>query len=110
MVTVLVHKAAFLLAGYFFVNGLPHLVQGLSGKRWPVKSRLLKIVERGAGRGGMIAHPVANALWGLGNLAAAYALIAGNGHFTGGLSADFAALLAGAVIGALVTSWTFAGH
>lgn len=58
---------AHLVAGYFFTNGVPHFVHGISGA--PFQSPFAS--PPGVG----LSSPLVNVLWGLFNFAAAYILI-----------------------------------
>jgi hypothetical protein len=69
---------AYFLGGAFFANGTPHFVHGISGERfqspfaWP------------PGKGESPA--LVNAVWGLVNIAAGYALVFEVGDFVFGLT------------------------
>ncbi len=59
--------AAYFLGGVFLANFVPHFVAGVSGRMFP--SPFAKPPFRG------LSSPVVNVLWGLFNLAVAYALL-----------------------------------
>ena len=89
---------AHVIAGAFLINAIPHLVNGLSGRRFPSPF---------ASPPGVGESPaVLNVLWGFTNLVVGYVLLAGVGPFTFGISLD--ALLVG--IGALLMGWRLASH
>jgi hypothetical protein len=89
---------AHLFAGAFLINTIPHLVNGLSGRRFPSPF---------ASPPGVGDSPaLVNALWGLTNLVVGYSLLAGIGPFAFGLSLD--ALAVG--LGALLMAWRLASH
>jgi hypothetical protein len=83
---------AYFAAGALLANGVPHFVNGISGKRfqspfaWPP----------GVGE----SPPLVNVIWGLANFAGGFALIFGVGYFRFGLNR--AALMVG--LGALAIS------
>ena len=83
---------AYFAAGALLANGVPHFVNGISGKRfqspfaWPP----------GVGE----SPPLVNVLWGLANFAGGFALIFGVGHFRFGMNR--AAMMVG--LGALAIS------
>jgi hypothetical protein len=89
---------AHLFAGALLINSIPHLVNGLSGRRFPSPF---------ASPPGVGASPaLVNILWGFTNLVAGYGLLAGIGPFVFGLSLD-----AGAVgLGALVMACRLANY
>ncbi len=89
---------AHLFAGAFLINCIPHLVNGLSGRRFqtPFAS------PPGVGES---PAPV-NAFWGFANLVVGYALLAGVGPFAFGLSWD--ALVVG--IGGALMAWRLSVH
>lgn len=64
---------AYFAAGALLVNGVPHFVNGISGRRFqsPFAS------PPGVGE----SPPLVNVLWGLANFAGGAALIFGVGHF-----------------------------
>ncbi len=89
---------AYFFAGMLLVNGVPHFVRGVSGRRFqsPFAS------PPGVGE----SSAIVNAVWGLVNLVAGWALVFGVGSFAFGLTTD--ALMVG--LGALVTALGLAWH
>ncbi len=89
---------AYFFAGAFLVNGVPHFVSGITGKRFqsPFAS------PPGVGE----SSPLVNVIWGLVNFLAGYALIFGVGEFAWGLTR--AALMV--AVGALVAAVFLAGY
>ena len=83
---------AYLFAGMFLTNGVPHFVEGITGRRFqsPFAS------PPGVGE----SPPLVNVIWGLANFFAGYALVFGVGDFTFGLTR--ASLMVG--IGAFVAA------
>jgi hypothetical protein len=89
---------AHFIAGVFLINSIPHLVNGLSGRRFPSPFAS----PPGVGE----SPPRVNVLWGFANLVVGYALLAGIGPFAFGLSLD--AMATG--VGALLMGWRLASH
>lgn len=89
---------AHFFAGVFLANSIPHLVNGVSGRRFqsPFAS------PPGVGE----SSALINVLWGFANLCIGYGLLAGIGPFAFGLSLD--ALVVG--VGALAMSLELARH
>lgn len=89
---------AYFFAGVFLANGVPHFVNGISGKRFqsPFAS------PPGVGE----SSPLVNVIWGLANLLIGFVLIFGVGDFSFGL--NLSALMA--ALGALITSLALARH
>lgn len=89
---------AYFFAGVFLFNSVPHLVHGISGKKFqsPFAS------PPGIGE----SSPIVNVVWGLFNLVVGYVLIHGFGHFTLGFTQPV--LVAG--IGAAFVSIFLASH
>jgi hypothetical protein len=89
---------AHFFAGAFLINSIPHLVSGVSGRRFqsPFAS------PPGVGK----SSPMVNVLWGSANMALGYALLGGVGPFAFGLSLD--ALIVG--VGGLLMAWRLASH
>jgi len=83
---------AYFFGGAFLVNGVPHFVHGVSGKRF--QSPFAR--PPGVGE----SSPLVNVIWGAVNFIIGYVLIFGVGDFTFGLTVD--ALMAG--LGALATA------
>ena len=71
---------AYFFAGFFLANGVPHFVNGISGKRFP--SPFASPPGRGE------SPPLVNALWGLANFFIGYTLIFKVGDFHFGLTRD----------------------
>jgi hypothetical protein len=69
---------AFFFAGAFIANGVPHFVQGVSGKKFPTP------FASPPGRGE--SSPMVNVVWGLVNFLIGYALLFGVEGFVLGLN------------------------
>jgi hypothetical protein len=68
------HLVAYFFGGAFFVNAIPHFINGVSGRRFPTPFASLP------GRG--LSSPAVNVLWGSLNLFIAYVLVrVGRFHF-----------------------------
>jgi hypothetical protein len=89
---------AHFFAGFFLANGVPHFVNGISGRRFP--SPFASPPGRGESR------PVVNVLWGLANFTAGYFLLARIGPFRFAPSPDSLSLL----LGMIFISITLAVH
>lgn len=94
---------AYFFAGFFIANGVPHFVNGLSGKRFP--SPFTSPPGRGE------SPPLVNALWGLANFVIGYVLIVGVGDFCFGLTQSVLMIGLGALAAAVFLSLYFGrGH
>lgn len=73
-------NVAYFIAGIFLANGVPHFVNGISGRKFqnPFAS------PPGVGE----STPLVNVVWGLGNFAVGYVLISVIGDFSPGLTLD----------------------
>ena len=71
---------AYFFAGFFLANGVPHFVNGISGKKFP--SPFASPPGRGE------SSPLVNALWGLANFFIGYTLIFKVGDFHFGMTRD----------------------
>jgi hypothetical protein len=89
---------AYLGAGVFLSNSIPHFVQGVSGNRF--QSPFAK--PPGVGE----SSPLVNVLWGFFNFVVGYALLLGVGDFEAGL--NLSSLVTG--IGALLNGLFLARH
>ena len=94
------HALVFFIAGAFLANGVPHFVNGISGKHFqtPFAS------PPGVGE----SSPTVNVLWGFFNFVVGYILLVQIGDFTGGLSPDLFFTAAGALLMAIFLSSYFA--
>lgn len=71
---------AYFIAGLFLANGMPHFVNGISGRKFqsPFAS------PPGVGE----SSPLVNVIWGTINFLIGYALVFGGGDFTIGFTID----------------------
>ncbi len=85
---------AYLFAGVFLANGIPHFVNGISGKKFqtPFAS------PRGVGE----SSPLANVIWGGINFVVSYLLIFGVGDFIFGLTLSVLMVALGAFVTAAI--------
>ncbi|NGY04846.1 hypothetical protein [Solimonas terrae] len=90
---------ALFFAGVFLVNGVPHFVNGVSGRNFPSP------FASPPGRGESTART--NVLWGALNFAIGYGLGWRLAHFDPGQSAQLAALCVGGLLMALAISSHF---
>ncbi len=90
---------AYFFAGFFLANGVPHFVNGISGKRFP--SPFASPPGRGE------SPPPVNALWGLVNLVIGYVLVVGVGDFCFGLTRSVLMVGLGALLAAVILSLYF---
>jgi hypothetical protein len=90
---------AYFAAGLLLTNGIPHFVNGISGRRFqsPFAS------PPGVGE----SSPIVNVFWGLVNFILGYLLLAGLGDFTGGLTLDSLVVGVGVILMALILAWHF---
>jgi hypothetical protein len=92
---------AHFFAGMFLANGLPHFVNGISGRRFP--SPFASPPGRGESR------PVVNVLWGLANFFLGYGLLIGVGHFSLAPSLDLLFVAAGMLFISVILAVHFGG-
>ncbi len=90
---------AYFFAGVFLANGVPHFVQGISGKKFP--SPFSSPPVRGE------SPPLVNALWGLANFFIGYTLIFEVGDFHFGMTRDVLMVGLGALLISVALSITF---
>lgn len=90
---------AHFLAGAFLVNGIPHLVNGVSGRAFPTP------FAKPPGRG--LSSPLVNVLWAAANFVAGDLLIAGFGPGAIVGSNDLAVTAAGGLVMAVGLAWHF---
>ena len=90
---------AYFFAGVFLANGVPHFVNGISGKRFqsPFAS------PPGVGE----SSALVNVLWGLANFLIAYTLIFKVGDFKFGFTRDFLLVILGALVISVALSTYF---
>jgi hypothetical protein len=90
---------AYFFAGFFLANGVPHFVNGISGKRFP--SPFASPPGRGE------SPPLVNALWGLSNFFIGYTLIFKVGDFHFGMTRDVLMVGLGALVISVILSINF---
>lgn len=90
---------AYFGAGLFLANGVPHFINGISGRRFqsPFAS------PPGVGE----SPPWVNVLWGTVNFVIGYILIFTVGDFNLGMTRDVLMLSLGALVMAVVLAWHF---
>jgi len=93
---------AYFFGGAFLMNGVPHLVSGVSGHPFPTP------FATPPGRG--ISPGWVNVLWGLGNLFVGYILLSRVGQFESRRWRHFLTAGAGALLMALVIANHFARY
>ena len=84
---------AYFVAGLFLANGVPHFVNGISGKKFqsPFAS------PPGVGE----SSPLVNVIWGMINFVIGYILIYGIGNFVGGFSLSVLMVFLGVLVAAV---------
>ena len=90
---------AHFAAGVFLANGVPHFVNGVSGRAFPTP------FATPPGRGK--SPPLVNTLWGWFNFVAGFCLLFGVGHFTPQPSLDALCLALGGLSISLTLAWYF---
>jgi len=90
---------AYFFAGFFLANGVPHFVNGISGKRFP--SPFASPPGRGE------SPPLVNVLWGLSNFFIGYTLIFKVGDFHFGMTRDVLMVGLGALVISVILSINF---
>ena len=90
---------AYFIAGFFLANGVPHFVNGISGKRFP--SPFASPPGRGE------SPPLVNVLWGLSNFFIGYTLIFKVGDFHFGMTRDVLMVGLGALVISVILSINF---
>jgi len=85
---------AYFFAGGFLVNGIPHFIHGISGKKFRTPfSRPMTTGE---------SSPLLNVIWGIINFLIGYALVFGVGQFQLGFTSDTLMLILGGIVMSVV--------
>ena len=86
-------------AGLFLANGVPHFVNGISGKKFqsPFAS------PPGVGE----SSPLVNVIWGMINFVIGYLLLFGVGNFVCRVSLDAVVVCIGALLASVGLAWHF---
>lgn len=95
----LLHLVSYFFGGAFLANVVPHLVSGLRGEPFQTP------FANPSGRG--LSSSTVNVVWGVVNLAIAYALVCRVGDFDLKIAADAAALGLGILVLGLFLAWHF---
>jgi hypothetical protein len=90
---------AYFGAGLFLANGVPHFVNGISGKRFQSPFAL----PPGVGE----SPPWVNVLWGTANFVIGILLLYGVGDFRVGLTPDMLTLGLGVLVAGMGLAWYF---
>ena len=90
---------AYFIAGLFLANGVPHFVNGISGRKFRSPFASPPAVGESSA--------VVNVIWGMVNFIIGYLLISGVGRFCLGFSLDVLMVFLGAIIAALGLAWSF---
>ena len=90
---------AYFFAGGFLVNGIPHFIHGISGKKF--HTPFSKPMTAGT------SSPVLNVIWGVVNFLIGYTLIFGVGQFQLGFTLDTLMLILGAIVTAVALALIF---
>jgi hypothetical protein len=85
---------AYFLAGGFLVNGIPHFIQGISGKKF--RTPFSRPMTTGT------SSPVLNIIWGVVNFLIGYTLVFGVGQFQFGFNLAALMLILGAIVMSVV--------
>lgn len=94
---------AYFVAGLFLANGVPHFVNGISGRRFQSPFASPPTVGESSA--------LVNVIWGLVNFIIGFVLIKGVGDFSCGFNLDVLMVFLGAVVMSLGLAWYFArGH
>jgi hypothetical protein len=90
---------AYFASGLLITNGIPHFVNGISGRKFqsPFAS------PPGVGE----SSPLINVIWGMVNFVLGYLLLTGVGNFAGGISLDSVLFGLGSILMALILSFHF---
>lgn len=90
---------AYFFAGVFLANGVPHFINGISGR--PFQSPFAK--PPGVGE----SLPVTNVIWGMVNFAIGYGLLRGIGAFSFSNTTAVATAGLGALLAGVGLAWHF---
>ena len=98
---------AYFLAGTFFSNGIPHLTNGISGRRFPKRFPFRQAGEPETSFERWSSAPVPNVIWGMLNYVIGYLLVNKVGTFSMAHTADVASVILGFVACSIFLSWNF---
>jgi hypothetical protein len=90
---------AHFFAGLFLANGVPHFVNGISGRRFQTPFASPPAIGESS--------PIVNVLWGMTNFVIGLSLISEVGAFRLGLTVDTAIFLLGVFLIAVILAWHF---
>ena len=85
---------AYLFAGAFLANSIPHFIHGVSGKKFPTP--FARPLVKGE------SSPLVNVIWGVVNFLIGYALVFGVGQFQLGFTSDTLMLILGGIVMSVV--------
>ena len=96
------HTVAYFFGGAFFVNAIPHFINGVSGRMFPTP------FASPPGKG--LSPPVVNVLWGSLNLVIGYLLVLRVGKFDFHRTRDALIVGVGGLLMAVMLSRSFTGR
>jgi hypothetical protein len=97
----------YFLAGALLSNGIPHLVNGLSGRSFPKRFPFKKSHTENTPVEKLLFSPIANVIWGIINFIAGYLLLNEVGNFSVGLTMDMFVVIIGFSVGSIFLAWNF---
>ena len=98
---------AYFFAGTFFSNGIPHLTNGISGRRFPKRFPFRKAGEPESTFEKWSSTPVSNVIWGMLNYGIGYLLLEKVGDFSMTHTVDIASVILGFVVCSIFLAWNF---
>lgn len=98
---------AYFLAGTLLSNGIPHLINGLSGRSFPKRFPFKKPHTENTPFEKLLFSPIANVIWGIINFTVGYLLLNGIGNFSVGLTGDMLVATAGFSVCSIFLAWNF---
>ena len=96
---------AYYISGALAANAIPHVVNGISGRKFPERLPFKKPGQNESAFETFFFSPVINVIWGMLNLAIAFVVVNTAGVFRIGLTADMLVFTLGFASAAIFLAW-----
>jgi len=97
--------AAYFFAGVFTANSIPHIVNGISGRKFPEKSPFKKNHQNESSFETFFFSPIVNVIWGMCNMTIGFVIVNCVGTFSFGLTSNMLIFSIGFFATAIFLAW-----
>jgi hypothetical protein len=102
---IILESISYFISGAFIANSIPHIVNGISGKKFPEKSPFKNNSQDNSAFEVFFFSPIVNVVWGVLNLSIGFVLPNIMGSFRIGLNIDTLIFMVGFTSLAIFLAW-----